>query len=262
MIKSDLSESSGNNGTYFMVSSVINILGQDSYVNNPHAESMASLLNQGKIIIINTESFSMPILSSLLDQTLESLATRSKHNNVHPISIIIDEANRVLSSDSDIRIDVLRESKVEVIMATQNHEQMITKMGGDRWLSFAQNFNTRLHFLGMGQGGRFKVMNELNDQEFEAQPMFFNEHDLDNVEWKYQSNHKFYNRYLGNTEHKIIAIYDHTLFEKEEKIILFDMTNHSMNFTTIYPNEANVKSTVLRDRVKDLKNNRLFGVAV
>ncbi len=245
-----------------MVSSVINILGQDSYVNNPHAESMASLLNQGKIIIINTESFSMPILSSLLDQTLESLATRSKHNNVHPISIIIDEANRVLSSDSDIRIDVLRESKVEVIMATQNHEQMITKMGGDRWLSFAQNFNTRLHFLGMGQGGRFKVMNELNDQEFEAQPMFFNEHDLDNIEWKYQSNHKFYNRYLGNTEHKIIAIYDHTLFEKEEKIILFDMTNHSMNFTTIYPNEANVKSTVLRDRVKDLKNNRLFGVAV
>lgn len=124
--------------------------------------------------------------------------------------------------DSDIRIDVLRESKVEVIMATQNHEQMITKMRGDRWLSFAQNFNTRFHFLGMGQGGRFKVMNELNDQEFEEEPMFFNQHDLDNVEWKYQSQHQFYNRYLGNTEYKIIAMYDHALFEKEEKIILYD----------------------------------------
>jgi len=262
MIKADLSESSGNNGTYFMISSVINILGQDRYVNNPHAESIASLLNQGKVVIINTESFSTPILSSLLDQTLESLSTRSKHKNIHPISVIIDEANRVLSADSDIRIDVLRESKVEVIMATQNHEQMITKMGEERWLSFVQNFNTRYHFLGMGESEKFKVMNELNDREFEAVPMFFREEDLDHIEWIYQSNHKFYDRYLKNTNDKSIAIYEHGLFEKEEKIILYNLVDQSMSFTTIYPTEANVKSTVFRDRIKELKNNRLFGIAL
>lgn len=262
IIKSDLSEASGNNGTYFMVSAIINVLAQDRYVNNSNAIGITKLLGEGKIIVVNTESFSTPILSTLLDQTLESLATRSKHKNVHPISVIIDEANRVLNADSDIRIDVLRESKVEMIMATQNHEQMITKMGGDRWLSFAQNFNTRYHFLGVGANGRFKVINELNDREFEAEPMFFNEHDLDDVEWIYQSNHKFYNRYLGNMEHKIIAIYDHALFEKEEKIILYNLTDQTINFSTVYPTEANIKSTVLRDRVKYLKNNRLFEVAV
>lgn len=262
IIKADLSESSGNNGTYFMVAAVINSLAQDQYVNNPHSESIASLLSQGKIVVINTESFSMPILSSLLDQTLESLATRSKHKKVHPISVIIDEANRVLTVDSDIRIDVLRESKVEVIMATQNHEQMISKMGEDRWLSFAQNFNTRYHFLGMGLNGRFKVINELNDREFEAEAMFFNERDLDIVEWNYQSAHKFYDRYFGNMSHKSIAIYDHALFEKEEKIIIYDLVDQSMSYTAIYPTEANVKCMILRDRVKELKNGRTYEIAV
>jgi len=213
MIKSDLSESSGNNGTFFMISSVINVLGQDRYVNNPNALSIASLLSQGKIVVVNTESFSTSILSSLLDQTLESLSTRSKHKQIHPISVIIDEANRVLSADSDIRIDVLRESKVEVIMATQNHEQMMTKMGEDRWLSFAQNFNTRVHFMGMGLEGKFKVLDELSDKELEASPMFFKEEDLDHIEWIYQNRHRFYDRYLKNTNDKSIAIYDHGLFE-------------------------------------------------
>jgi len=218
------------------------------------------LLSQGKIVVVNTESFSTSILSSLLDQTLESLSTRSKHKQIHPISVIIDEANRVLSADSDIRIDVLRESKVEVIMATQNHEQMMTKMGEDRWLSFAQNFNTRVHFMGMGLQGKFKVLDELSDKELEASPMFFKEEDLDHVEWVYQNRHRFYNRYMSHQ--KTIVIYDHALFEKEEKIILYHLDDHTMSLTPLYPIESDVKSTILRDKVKLLKSNRLFGVAI
>jgi hypothetical protein len=256
IIKADLSEASGNNGNYFMIASVINLVGSDRYVNDTKAGDIAELLNAGKIVVINTESFSSGILASLLDQTLESLSTRSKHKNVHPISVIIDEANRVLSADSDIRIDVLRESKVEVIMATQNHEQMMTKMGEDRWLSFAQNFNTRYHFMGMGYHGKFKVINEINDQELEALPMFFEEDQLDLIEWEYQQHNGYYDRYIKNTTNQCIVIYDHLLIEKENKLLVYDLKTKDIDTITVLPVEANIKSTRLRDRMQELKQSK------
>jgi hypothetical protein len=256
MIKADLSEASGNNGNYFMIAAIINLVGSDRYVNNNEASDIAALLNEGKIVVINTESFSSQILSSLLDQTLESLSTRSKHKNIHPISVIIDEANRVLSHDSDIRIDVLRESKVEVIMATQNHEQMITKMGGDRWLSFVQNFNSRYHFMGMEANNKFKVINEFNDQEFEAEPMFFQDDQLDLVEWKYQGLNGYYDRYLKDNKHKCIVIYDHLLIERENKILVYDLETKTVDEMTVLPIEANIKCNRLRERMAELKRGK------
>ena len=67
MIKSDLSEASGNNGNYFMLSSILSIVGSNSYVNDPGSQDLSDLLSQSKIVVVNTESFSTPILSTLLD---------------------------------------------------------------------------------------------------------------------------------------------------------------------------------------------------
>lgn len=261
MIKSDLSEASGNNGNYYMLSSVLSIVGSNLYVNAPGSQDLADLLALGKIVVINTESFSTPILSTLLDQTLESLSTRSKHKNVNPISIIIDEANRVLTADSDIRIDVLRESKVEVIMATQNHEQMISKMGDERWWSFAQNFNTRYHFMGAGAKGKFKVLDELTDRELEAEPLFFQEEDLDNIEWVYQRMHGYYNNYTLNAS-KTIVLYDHILMEKENIILLYDLDTHQTSYAILLPDADSVKSRVLREHCAAMKRGNTFGIAV
>lgn len=261
IIKSDLSEASGNNGNYFMLSSVLSIVGSNPYVNDTSSLDLSVLLSQGKIVVVNTESFSTPILSTLLDQTLESLSTRSKQKNVHPISVIIDEANRVLTADSDFRIDVLRESKVEVIMATQNHEQMIAKMGDERWWSFAQNFNTRLHFMGTGCKGKFKVLDELSDRELEATPMFFQEEDLDGIEWTYQQMHGYYKHYTDYAS-KTIVLYDHTLLEKENKILLYNLDTYQTVSVTLFPEADSVKSKVLRDHCKALKSGSVFGIAV
>lgn len=263
IIKADLSEASGNNGSYFMLSSILNVIGANPYVNDPMASDLSALLSQGKIVVVHTESFSTPILSTLLDQTLESLSTRSKQKRIHPISVIIDEANRVLSADSDIRIDVLRESKVEIIMATQNHEQMLTKMGGERWLSFAQNFNTRLHFMGAGAKGKFKVLDELSDRELEAVPMFFDDNELDLIEWEYQQQQLFgyYSRYIYNKETKIIALYDHTLMENENKILLYDLDTHEMRTITLLPDASRIKSRVFREHCEQMKAAKILGMA-
>jgi hypothetical protein len=257
IIKADLSESSGNNGVYFMLSAILNVVGSNLYVNETYAADIATLLSQGKIIVINTESFSIPILSTLLDQTLESLSTRSKHKNIHPISVIIDEANRVLSPDSDIRIDVLRESKVEVIMATQNHEQMMIKMGEDRWLSFAQNFNSRYHFMGHGLNGKFKVFDERSDEELSADPMFFEDEKLDQVEWEYQNQSGYYGSYFSNSDHKEIVLYDHALLETEGKLLVYDITTKTTRKVSYIPSMKSVKSDVVRKYLESLKGRTI-----
>jgi hypothetical protein len=255
MIKSDLSESSGNNGNYFMIASILSVVGSNSYINYPFAKDLHELLSEGKIVIINTETFSTPILSTLLDQTLESLSTRSKQKDAHPISIIVDEANRVLTAESDIRIDVLRESKVEVIMATQNHEQMISKMGDDKWWSFAKNFNTCYHFMGKNSKGTFKVFDENNDSEIEATGMFYQEDDLDDVEWRYQQMHGYY-RYYTMREQKVIVLYDHILMEQARKILLFNIETKQTSSVTLLPDANCVKTKVLREYCIALKETK------
>lgn len=71
-------------------------------------------LNSGKIIILNTNNFSDSVISSYSNAIFKELTKRTSKINKNPISIFVDEAQRVVSSKFDLPVDVLRETKVEL----------------------------------------------------------------------------------------------------------------------------------------------------
>lgn len=222
-VKQDQSEASGFNGVLFMIQASISGFMKNPYCNEPKSQDIAGMLNEGKIVIINSESFTGPVLSVILDKTLDFLSLRAKHKDPVPVAVVIDEANRVLDGGNDIRTDILRESKVEIVMAIQNQEQMIRKMGEITWNSMKQNFKTQISFSGQSeQGGSFKAYDEIKGTDTKMNAMFFEENVLDNTELLYQEMHGHYAAYQISKEE--LMIYDHLFYDIHQKIIFRNIT--------------------------------------
>lgn len=217
-VKQDSTEASGFNGMLFMIQASISGFMKNPYCNEPNSQDIAGLLNDGKIVVLNSESFTATVLSVILDKTLDFLSLRAKHKDPAPVAIVIDEANRVLGNGNDIRTDILRESKVEVIMAIQNDEQMIRKMGEITWSSMKQNFKTQICFNGQSeQSGVFKAFDEISCSNMQMNAMFFEEGELDETELTYQAKHGHYAAYQTSKEE--LMIYDHLFYDITGKLI-------------------------------------------
>jgi hypothetical protein len=251
-IKPDASEASGNNGIYFMIGSTIGRFANETYVNDPRGEDVTELLNQGKIIVINTESFGDSVLTAMLTKTLASLTVRAKKLNVTPVSVIIDEANRVLTPDSDLYVDILRESKCEIIMAAQGHEQLIIKMGEIKWASLANNFNTRFAFTGLSTThiGYLNLFDERTEKAMEAKGMFFLNQDLDVAEVAFQKINRFYQKYKESDDE--IAVYDHLLFESKTAILMHNLSTDMTREVIIQVANKQIKNYFFRNHAAQI----------
>jgi hypothetical protein len=85
---------------------------------------IVSELNSGKIIVIDTETIGVQASKILYSSITRKLAARTKSGGGAPVSVFIDEAHRILSNETDIGIDVLREAKVELFLAIQSKAQL------------------------------------------------------------------------------------------------------------------------------------------
>lgn len=238
-VKRDVGEASGFNGILFMIQASVSQVMKNLYCNEPNSQEIAQLLGEGKIVIINSESFTNSVLSVILEKTLDSLSLRAKYPHCNPVCIIIDEANRVLGEGSDVRTDILRESRVEVIMAVQNDEQMIRKMGEVAWSSMKQNFKTQISFHGQSQPpGVFNAVDEISGKALTKHALFFDEKDLDETELQYQSMHGHYASY--QTSRDELMIYDHLLYEMRQVLVFKNITTQEcreVNYRFTIPNQ-------------------------
>jgi hypothetical protein len=234
---------------------------KNPYCNEPKSQDISGLLNEGKIVIINSESFTGPVLSVILDKTLDFLSLRAKHKDPVPVAVIIDEGNRVLGDGNDIRTDILRESKVEVVMAIQNEEQMIRKMGEITWSSMKQNFKTQISFNGQfEQSGIFKAYDEISETDTKMNALFFEENALDNTELAYQELHGHYAAYQTSKEE--LMIYDHLFYEITQKLIFRNVRTkeeRQVHYRFEVPNQEKrlgqylLELIALKERDKEIK---------
>ncbi|WP_456322334.1 hypothetical protein [Hydrogenimonas sp.] len=140
----DSESGAGNNGVLEVLYNAIVDLARKEFVNESE-ENLLEMIDRRKIIIVDIESLSTDIHSILLDSLLEKLSLRVRNGDPVPVTIIVDEANRVFPSDTDIHNDVLRESNNELILAFQNEEQMIRKFGEVGWDAAKENFLHKYH---------------------------------------------------------------------------------------------------------------------
>ena len=194
---------------------------------NDDSFNIIEALNQNKIVIINTQEFSDSALSYFSNSLFKEFEKRTNQMLNNSISVFIDEAQRVISSEYELPIDVLREARVELFLAFQNEELMVEKLGLNKYKSLSKNITRK--FL-------FKNDDEDTDnlEKFEyitsnavkkAVPLFLDKNILFNIELEYQKKLNIFKRYDINKSIKnMILIHDSKLFENNQ-MILIDMNN-------------------------------------
>jgi len=113
---------------------------------NKDSMDIVKELNEGKIVVVNTNSIPENILAALNSSIFMQLTKRAQLDE-NPISIFIDEAQKVVSPNFELPVDVLRECKVELFLAFQNEELMITKLESEiKHYSFLKNLSKTFRF--------------------------------------------------------------------------------------------------------------------
>ena len=176
-------------------------------------------LDDKKIIVINTKTFSEFTLSAFTNSIFMELSKRTIYTNPNPISIFADEAQRIVSSSFDIPIDVLREAKVELFLAFQNSELMIEQLGENKYLSLLQNFKHRYIYKNLGMYNNYDLscldtfeyyIDDSDDTKLKvADAVFMTKDELFDVELTYQKQINLHERYsLENKDNNMILLYN------------------------------------------------------
>jgi len=218
-IRLDMSEASGNNGTHYMVTSSIKSM-MDPVLNDPKGIDINQYLEEGKHLVINCEALSHEAIGIILEMVLSRFKHRAKLSNKQPVSVIIDEAYRVLQDgSSDLHTDILREAKVELILSAQNEAQMIDRLGETRWKVFGDNFVNRLKYSTAQHPLKtFHYLDERSEKVHKADPIFIEQASLMEAECAYQNLHQLYRGCRRNDNE--VAIYDRHLFEYTQEVII------------------------------------------
>ncbi|MBA3025266.1 MAG: hypothetical protein FP820_02525 [Sulfurimonas sp.] len=113
---------------------------------NTNSFDIVKALNEGKIVVINTQALSNAALESLNNVVLNELSQRTRSLSINPVSVFIDEAQRVLSKSTDLPVDVLREAKVDIFLATQNSALLKSRLGEEKFDALMGNLTAKFYF--------------------------------------------------------------------------------------------------------------------
>ena len=212
-------------------------LSQNESFNNDEFD-ITKELNAGKIIIINGESLSNTVMESLNNTILYELSKRTKSLNINPVSIFIDEVQRVVSKNTDLPIDVFREAKVDLFLATQNSALLKEKLKEEKFDALMGNLTQKFYFKSSyDEGLETKlILRELETfsyicsdddfmNEYKAKPLFLDRDKLILVEFKYQKSQYVLENFLYKYRNaKLILDYDARLY-KDNNVIAIDIVS-------------------------------------
>ena len=230
------------------MSTTFSVITTNEKMNDYNGIDIAKELNDGKILIINAQELSDTIISTLTASILQELSKRIQQKEIRPVSVFIDEAQRVLNKDIDLHTDILRESKVELFLAFQNHQLMINTLGKDKFYALIQNLSSSYVFA-----------NSLDFQEFEtskletfeyyhkdsetvhlAEPMFLDEDEVFDAVLKYCNDNKLYNKLNIPMEHR-------------DKVVQFNPYLYKENSIELKDRDGDITIVKLRDPFKEQK---------
>lgn len=128
----------------FMLGAIANIA--KSTTLNEGKSNISSLLRQKKIVIVNLQDIDNSTMALLFGGVLNSLIRQNQQENLAPVSVFIDEANRVINPKLDLGADVFREAKVELIIAAQNQEMLMNNLGTNGYRELMGNLSSQYFF--------------------------------------------------------------------------------------------------------------------
>lgn len=191
-------------------------------------------LNSSKIVVVNTQELSEVVLANYSYSIFKELQKRVTKNSVCDIAVFIDEAQRVVSKEFDLPIDVLREAKVELFLSYQNEDLMIEKIGLSAYQALYKNLSHRFVFknneIGLSKlkSFEYKDLSKKDSTKTRiSKPIFLEDKELFDVEKEYQDSLKLHDKYGIDKKYKnMILVSDVSLFEKYQVILKDENSNN------------------------------------
>jgi hypothetical protein len=228
-------EASGIRGVYFTLMASLggSIVDVDCLNASREPSDMIILLEEGKHIIINSESLPVMATNIIVSRTLEFLTLRAKRQNPIPVSFIADEASRVMSRKSDLdRILAFgREAGVSLHLATQAESQLVEMYGELKFHSMRSNFGDiyNLHTMEYPLD-KFHYHSKKDEKVYITEPIFIDKKVLLHTEKAYQVETQQYKELeIEETE---VVIYDARLYEEKHLLLVVDM--HTLKEREVY----------------------------
>jgi len=188
-----------------IMATVINELADDETV-NADKSSISQYLNEGKIVVFNAINSSSQTLTMLLDSFIPSFIKRSGGENLIPISLFLDETAKIAGKNSNFHEEILRQSKVELILAFQNESTLKKELGYDKYEALIGNMvdiylmkNKSLFTIGSGavNCSRLKPFECLyNGEKNLLKPMFIDEVEKREVAYEFELINKLQEKML------------------------------------------------------------------
>lgn len=230
--------------------------------------NLVDALNSAKIVVINTRELSPQALSCFTGSLLQELSKRVVQKEYSPLSIFIDEAQRVIDENMDLFEDVLREAKIELFLAFQNHALMIESLGENNFLALYQNLTMKFNFrntfawkdIETSELGNFEYILEPTQEVKVAKTIFLKEKDLFDVQQEYFKSRNIYSKYgLKQYEDEYIIVFNHHLYA-ENKFLLESRNQKQMSVAIQNTALANQAMKELRElmqmkKEKPMENN-------
>ncbi|WP_434658549.1 hypothetical protein [Sulfurimonas sp. NW9] len=227
-------------------------------INDYNGIEIANSLSQGKVVILNAQEFPDIALATLTSSILQELSKRVQQKEIRGVSIFIDEAQRVLNKDfGSLHSDVLRESKVELFLAFQNHQLMINKLGSDQFYALIQNLSSAYVFANSLDFQDFETSNletfeyyhKKSDRKYIAKPFFLDHDAVFEAVLKYCKINKLYD-YLGIPK------------EDQHKIVHFNPYLYQQNLIELKSKEGDITVMKLRDADIELNAKQMIDTII
>ncbi|CAD7289036.1 hypothetical protein [Campylobacter suis] len=222
----------------------------DSELLNSSDTHISQLLNDGKIVIINSQNLSNHVLELMLNSVLSSMIKRIGQDEKKPISIFIDEAQRVISEESDLHADVLREAQAELILAFQNEDVLKNSLGSDtKYKQLVGNLSHQYFFKNSQKqyaGGEYKSFSNLEKFEcyyggetFKTEPLFISVNEQLKAEYIYQILNRVQRDYGDKRlKSRDILVYNEAIYKNYRQLIVKNIRGGQARFCVHLSNQS------------------------
>ena len=189
-------------------------------------------LIKGNIVVLSLNDFDETTLNTIVTSIFSQIRFNKLHSQ-QPITIIMDEAQKIINNYFELPLDILREYKVDVILATQSIANLKEKVKLEKIDSILANIRTKIYLDGVDMNLP-KYTAYVNDEaHIKLNPLEFTSIEKFEAEYEYQ---KQYSKLQNNPQIDFLykntpIIYikhsDTTLLMKDKNFDIMGQTNYS-----------------------------------
>ena len=189
-------------------------------------------LIKGNIVVLSLNDFDENTLNTIVTSIFSQIRFNKLHSQ-QPITIIMDEAQKIINNYFELPLDILREYKVDVILATQSIANLKEKVKLEKIDSILANIRTKIYLDGVDMNLP-KYTAYVNDEaHIKLTPLEFTSIEKFEAEYEYQ---KQYSKLQNNPQIDFLykntpIIYikhsDTTLLMKDKNFDIVGQTNYT-----------------------------------